>query len=77
MRKLWTALALIAVAGWCGVARGAPFAQWFVTGTEDGGTVRIWGEGDEYDVNLFGISVRVLRSGLFLLFGFTGVLDIS
>ena len=49
MRKLWTALAVVAVAGWCGVARGAPFAQWFVTGTEDGGTVRIWGEGDEYD----------------------------
>lgn len=30
-------------------AHGASFAQWFVTGTEGRGTVRIWGEGDEYD----------------------------
>lgn len=36
-----------AVAG----AAGAPFAQWFEARTGDGGTVRVWGEGNEYDAH--------------------------
>ena len=48
-RSLRPLAAVAALLSFCLPAAAAPFAEWLEVPVPGGGTVRIWGEGDEYD----------------------------